>query len=61
MDSVIPVVHTQQAARELLACGADLTVDVLPHVGHELTTEIAGLVLERLRGYVQRHDCNAFP
>ena len=45
MDSVIPVVYTQQAARELLACGADLTVDVLPGAGHELTAEIAGLSL----------------
>ena len=38
----------------LIALGADITADILPFVGREVTAEMGDLVLERLRGYIPR-------
>lgn len=53
-DGVIPYSHTILAAEKLLAAGADVTADVMPFVGHEISAEVADLVLERLQGYVPK-------
>jgi phospholipase/carboxylesterase len=52
VDGVIPVGHAERAARELLAERADVTLDVLPSVGHEITAGVAQRVVERLREHV---------
>lgn len=51
-DPVAPYAGTIDAAQRLLALGTDATADVLPFTGHEVTDEMAALVLERLRGYL---------
>lgn len=51
-DAVIHYGHTVQAAERLVRLGADVTADVLPFLGHEITREVHELVLERLQGYV---------
>lgn len=51
-DPVAPYAGTIAAAQRLLDLGADVTADVLPFTGHEVTDEMAALVLERLRGYL---------
>lgn len=51
-DAVTPYSRTVAAAQCLLDLGTDVTADVVPFVGHEITDEMATLVLERLRGYL---------
>lgn len=51
-DPVIPYAGTIDAARRLLELGTDATADVIPFLGHEVSGEVVGLVLERLRGYL---------
>lgn len=51
-DPLTPYAETIAAAQCLLALGTDATADVLPFTGHEVTEEMAALVLERLRGYL---------
>jgi phospholipase/carboxylesterase len=51
-DPVSPYADTIAAAQALLALGTDVTADVLPFAGHEVTGEMAALVLERLQGYL---------
>jgi phospholipase/carboxylesterase len=53
-DPVIPYGFTVEAAQHLVALGADVTADVLPHVGHQVSEEIAELLVERLRGHLPR-------
>jgi phospholipase/carboxylesterase len=53
-DSVIPYAHTVHAAEKLVSLGADVTADVIPFVGHEITQEIADLVIERLTTHVPK-------
>jgi predicted esterase len=36
LDSVVPVVHAQQACRRLAASGARVTLDVLEEYGHSI-------------------------
>lgn len=50
-----PQVHygyTVSAAEYLVARDGDVTADVLPYVGHELSAEMIGLLIERLRTHV---------
>jgi phospholipase/carboxylesterase len=58
-DPVVPYGFTVEAAQHLVAIGADLTADVLPGVGHQITAEIAGLVIERLRGHLPKRTWEA--
>lgn len=51
-DPVMPYGLTVTAAEHLVAIGADVTADVLPFVRHEVTEEVANLVLERLQSYI---------
>ncbi len=51
-DEVVPYRHTVEAAEHLIAQGADVTADVLPHTGHALTDAMADLVLSRLQSYI---------
>jgi phospholipase/carboxylesterase len=53
-DSVIAYQHTVHAAERLVALGADVTADVIPFVAHEITEEIANLVIERLSTHVPK-------
>jgi len=50
-----PVVHygeVVQAAEQLVALGADVTADVIPFLGHQVTAEVADLLVGRLTTYV---------
>jgi phospholipase/carboxylesterase len=58
-DSVIPYAHTIHAAERLVQLGADITADVIPFVGHEITEEIAQLVIERLTAHVPKRYFDA--
>lgn len=51
-DPVVPYAHTVQAAERLVALGSDVTADVIPFLRHEITPQVADLVIERLTGYV---------
>lgn len=51
-DAVLPYGLTVQAAKHLVAMGADVTADVLPFVRHEVAQEVMDLVLERLQGHI---------
>jgi phospholipase/carboxylesterase len=53
-DAVIAYSHTVRAAERLVELGADVTADVIPFVGHEITEEIADLVIERLTTHVPK-------
>ena len=53
-DPVIPYRHTVAAAEHLLDLGGDLTADVLPFVGHEITPEVLDLLVTRLKTYVPK-------
>ena len=48
-DPVIPAAHAQQAARQLQALGATVTLDVLPGLGHGVSPKSENLLVERLR------------
>ena len=51
-DAVIHYGYTVRAAERLVRLGADVTADVLPHLGHEVNDATVALVLERLTTYV---------
>ncbi|MBS7809216.1 esterase [Variovorax sp. PCZ-1] len=53
-DAMIPYAHTVLAAERLVKLGADVTADVIPFVGHEITEEIVELVMERLTTHVPK-------
>lgn len=53
-DHVIPYSHTVYAAERLISLGGDVTADVVPFAGHEINTEIAELLVDRLKGYLPR-------
>jgi phospholipase/carboxylesterase len=48
-DPVIPAANAQQAARQLQALGARVTLDVLPGLGHGVNATTADLLVRRLR------------
>jgi len=58
-DPVIPYGFTVEAAQHLVALGADVTADVIPHVGHQIDPEIAALLIERLRGHLPKRTWEA--
>jgi phospholipase/carboxylesterase len=49
-DSVISCRHVVEAAQRLRDLGGDVTADVTPFAGHSISGEMAGLVVNRLRG-----------
>jgi phospholipase/carboxylesterase len=58
-DPVIPYGFTVEAAEHLVKIGADITADVIPHVGHQVDPAIAELLIERLRGHLPRRTWEA--
>ena len=58
-DPVIPYGFTVEAAQHLVAIGADVTADVIPHVGHQIDAGIAELMIERLRGHLPKRTWEA--
>ena len=65
LDTTIHLVHgrrdhlahyslAMQAAENLIARGADITCDVLPTVGHEITAAMVDLCVEKLSGYIPK-------
>lgn len=59
LDPVIPYGFTVEAAQHLVAIGADITADVIPHVGHQINEDIAELLIERLRGHLPKRTWEA--
>ncbi len=59
LDPVIPYGYTVEAAQHLVNIGADITADVIPHVGHQINDEIAELLIERLRGHLPKRTWEA--
>ena len=59
LDPVIPYGFTVEAAQHLVNIGADITADVIPHVGHQINDEIAELMIERLRGHLPKRTWEA--
>ena len=58
-DPVIPYGFTVEAAQHLVTIGADVTADVIPHVGHQVDANIAELMIERLRGHLPKRTWEA--
>ena len=58
-DPVIPYGFTVEAAQHLVGLGADVTADVIPHVGHQVNPDIAELLVERLRGHLPKRTWEA--
>ena len=59
LDPVIPYGFTVEAAQYLVAVGADLTADVIPHLGHHINEDVADLLIERLRGHLPKRTWEA--
>ena len=59
LDPVIPYGYTVEAAQHLVNIGADITADVIPHVGHQINDDIADLLIERLRGHLPKRTWEA--
>jgi phospholipase/carboxylesterase len=53
-DRVIPYAHAIEAAHRLRDVGGDVTADVVPFAGHEVSGAIADLALTRLQGHVPK-------
>jgi phospholipase/carboxylesterase len=53
-DAVVHYGFTVEAARHLVALGADVVADVIPFIGHELDEEVLDLVIERLKTHIPR-------
>ena len=51
---MIPYRHAVEAAHRLRELGGDVTADVVPFTGHEISGEIAEMVVERLLGHVPK-------
>lgn len=55
-DAVIHYGYTVTGAEHLISVGADVTADVIPFLGHEISAEVIELVVERLLGHLpKRH------
>ena len=54
-DAVMHYGHCVAAAERLVALGGDLTADVIPYLGHEITAEVMDLVVERFVGHIPKH------
>jgi len=59
LDPVIPYGYTVEAAQHLVAIGADITADVIPHLGHQINDDVADLLIERLRGHLPKRTWEA--
>lgn len=59
VDPVIPYGFTVEAAKHLVAIGGDVTADVIPFVGHQITEEMLDLVIERLRTHLPKRTWEA--
>jgi len=59
LDPVIPYGYTVEAAQHLVAIGADITADVIPHLGHQINEDLAELLIERLRGHLPKRTWEA--
>lgn len=53
-DPVIHYGYTATAAEYLVAREGDVTADILPFVGHEVTAEMIELLIQRLQAHVPR-------
>ncbi|WP_177200892.1 esterase [Roseateles sp. YR242] len=51
-DPELPYPPLLDAAKELMSLGADITADVLPHVGHELHPQLIERAMEQLRTFI---------
>jgi phospholipase/carboxylesterase len=58
-DAVIHYGFTVEAARHLLALGADVVADVIPWLGHGIDAEVLDLVARRLRTHVPKRHWEA--
>jgi len=54
-DPVIHYGHCVAAAKRLVALGGDVTAYVIPYLGHEITSEVMELVVERFLGHIPKH------
>jgi len=59
LDPVIPYGYTVEAAQHLVSIGADITADVIPHLGHQINEDVAELLIERLRGHLPKRTWEA--
>ena len=59
LDPVIAYGYTFEAAQHLVAIGADITADVIPHLGHQINEDVVDLLIERLRGHLPRRTWEA--
>ena len=53
-DDVVPARPTMDAARRLVALGADVTGDAMPGVGHELDDRLIERAVEHLRSFLPK-------
>ena len=53
-DPVIPHGPAVDAAKRLVALGADVTADVLPGIAHELHPQLVDKAIEQLRTFIPR-------
>ena len=51
-DRVMPYAASVEAARQLVALGADVTADVLPDIGHELDPRLIERAIDQLRTFL---------
>lgn len=58
-DTVIPYLHTVAAAERLIGLGGDVTADVLPFTGHEISPLMTDRMIERLKSHVPHRVWNA--
>ena len=59
LDAVVPYGFTVEAAKHLVAIGADVTADVIPFVGHQINDDMVALLIERLRGHLPKRTWKA--
>lgn len=58
-DEATPYGFTVEAARHLVALGADVVADVIPWLGHGIDAEVLDLVARRLRTHVPKRHWEA--
>ena len=54
-DPVMHYGHCVAAAERLVGLGGDVTADVIPFLGHEISAEVMDLLIERLTGHIPKH------
>lgn len=54
-DDVIEYRHCVEAAHRLQSLGADFTADIIPFLGHEMSQESMGLIINNLKAHVPKH------